>query len=340
MSRLWRIRQSKDNLPPYIPRIDNGYGRSGLLPSPFVALTTFDVVSPDKETCFSGPGDVRKHFRVMPDTRILLLSIDRDNRLEQYWKWSVARRFAEYLSTLDVVHITAPNFSFPLDVPRPEHLINRMRSLKSAEQLSAAGLSVIPHLNAFNQKDWDGWRDFLRDHPHIILVAQEFQTGLASRLRASWHIWQMRNIEQSLGRGLHLIAVGGRRHLPLLIGLSGVTVVDSMPFMRALMRRLLGNVDGKWVENLTPPGEALDDLLARNVIAYSNGVQSTIRALRRLGPLIPEPKAIAPENSFALDHAALPVSDMQLPLWPAAAGSSRTTPTPLDLGTKTARVEL
>jgi len=275
MRRHWNIVQRGSRLPLYIPLIHNGSSRSKPLASPYAALTTFDVVSPDMERLFSGPDDLRDYFRVSRGARILLLSVGKDNRLEQYWRWSAARCFAQYLSGLGVDHVTAPNFSFPRNATRPEHLTNRMRSLKSAEQMSAAGLSVIPHVNAYNQTDWDCWRDFLRDHPQITLVVQEFQTGLASRTKASWHIWQMCNIQQSLGRGLHLVAVGGRRHLPLLVGLHGLTVVDSVPFIKACKRRVLDRMNGKWIRKTTGPNETIDVLLFRNLTGYVKAIEAT-----------------------------------------------------------------
>jgi hypothetical protein len=324
--RAWQITHSANDLPTYVPHIDNGYSRSMPLPSAYVALTTFDVVPPDSERVFSGPEHLREHFRLLPDARVLLLSVGKDNRLERFWQYSESRRLAKYLATLGIAHITAPNFSFPLDVPRPEHLVNRMRSLRSAERLSGEGLSVIPHLNAFNQKDWDCWRDFLRDHPHITLIAQEFQTGLASRKKASWHVWRMCNLEQSLGRGLHLVAVGGRRHLPLLVGLSGVTIVDSVPFVRACKRRVLDHTSGRWVINETPVGKPVDDLLRRNVAAYRSIVEATARALRQIGPLVPTAEPPPVNRTGSLGDAPIPVSELQLELWPAAPSDDKMAP--------------
>ncbi len=327
--RHWNIAQVASQLPVYIPLVHNGSGRSRPLTSSYVAFTTFDVVSPETKRVFSDPCDLRKRFQVCGDAQVLLPSIGKDIRLEQYWQWSAARQFARYLAALGVAHITAPNFSFPLDVPRPEHLVNRMRSLKCAEQLSAAGLSVIPHVNAFNQKDWECWQELLRDHAHIRLVAQEFQTGLATRKKASWHIRQLCNVEQSLGRGLHLAAVGGRRHLPLLVGLPRVTVVDSVPFMRACMRRLLDQENGKRVITLTPPGEPVDDLLEKNMIAYHAAMIARIRELRRLGPLVPESKHTTSDRSGTLSPTLLPISAGQLQLWPMLPNGlhNRATPT-------------
>jgi hypothetical protein len=313
INRPWNIRYSQDDLPAYVPNIHNGSSRSTFLPSSYVALTTFDVAAPNAvRRLFRTPLELRQHFRIAPDAKVLLVSIAKDNRLEHHWRFAEERNLAEYLAQLGISHLTAPNFSFPLDVPRPEHLVNRSRSLRAAERFTAAGLSVIPHVNAFNQTDYECWRDFLKAHPHLSMVAQEFQTGLATRRRASWHIQQLCNIEQFLGRGLRMVAVGGRRHLPLLVGLSGVTITDSVPFIRTQKRRMLDYIRGKWKIHLTEEGQQLDYLLQHNVATYGRHVEIAIAALRRLGPVIPKLEEISLEpvmNSFV-------VSELQLSLWP------------------------
>jgi hypothetical protein len=171
-----------------------------------------------------------------------------------------------------------------------------------------AGLSVIPHINAFNQEDWNCWRDFLRDHAHLSMVCQEFQTGLASGTRARWHVYQMLNIEQTLGRGLQLIAAGGRRHLPLLIELSAITVIDANPFFKTHMRRRL--LDGKWQKYETPDGEPLDLLMEHNIAAYANYVEARIAFLKKTGTFSPSVRV----DLIPVEQDRKPVSDLQLPL--------------------------
>jgi len=203
-----------------------------------------------------------------------------------------------------------------LNEPRPEHLVNRSRSLREAERMAAAGLSVIPHVNAFNQRDWNCWRDFLRDHPHISMVCQEFQTGLASGKRARWHVYQMKNIEQIIGRGLQLIAAGGRRHLPLLIELSAVTIIDANPFVKTHMRRRL--VEGRWQRHATPDGEFLDQLMEDNVTAYTRYVEGRFASLREVGPESSRNEL----TSVPVEQARTPVSALQLDLWPSLRASA------------------
>jgi len=144
------------------------------------------------------------------------------------------------------------------------------------------------------------------------MVAQEFQTGLASRRKASWHIQQLCNIEQILGRGLRMVAVGGRRHLPLLVGLSAVTITDSVPFVRTQKRRLLDYTQGKWKIHLTAEGQHLDYLLQHNVGVYGRQVEIAVAALRKLGPVISKLEPIPMEPLMS----SFVVSELQLSFWP------------------------
>lgn len=317
--RNYAICHGLDNLPRYIPHVYHGSSRSGFLSSKWVALTTFDVTAPDSDRRFNGPSDLRRYFRLSDDSELLLISIGKDNRLEHHWRYSESRSLAKYLAGLGVSHITAPNFSFPLDVPRPEHLVNRSRSLCEAERFSAEGLSVIPHVNAFNQQDWECWRSFFRDHKHLSIVAQEFQTGLASRSKASWHIWQLMNIEQALGRGFRLIAVGGRRHLPLLVGLSEVTITDGNPFHKAHARQKLLN--GRWVKAPTEKGLPVDGLLEINVTNYTDLVESYYEAAKRIGPLLPTSHHDTVVEAVSASSA---VSESQLSFWPVEQNPEHT----------------
>jgi hypothetical protein len=279
-----------------------------------VALTTFDVAPPDGDRRCADGAELRRRFKLAHDCKIVLLSIGKDNRLERYWQLSESRRLPEYLAQLQIEHITVPNFSFPLDVPRTEHFVNRMRSLRSAERLSRAGLSVIPHLNGYNRRDWELWRDFLKEHSHITAVAMEFQTGLVKKKKALWHVWQLLKIEQSLGRKLHLVAVGGRRHIPILASFGLLTVVDSVPFVRAHKRRVLDFAGGKWFKRNTVPGETVDHLLRQNADAYEKLVEAVIRNWRDTGYDVFQ-RRMQPERVEVIP-ARLP-DPAQLSFWPS-----------------------
>jgi hypothetical protein len=148
--------------------------------------------------------------------------------------------------------------------------------------MSAAGLNVIPHLNAMTQKDWDCWRDFLRDHPQLFFVALEFQTGLRKPSKAKWHLSQLLNLQESLGRKLHLIAVAGRRHLRFCSELAAVTIVDAVPFVRTHKRRRLQQLHHRWAVTGSEIGEPLHALLYHNVRTYAQAVSANLGSLRRL----------------------------------------------------------
>jgi hypothetical protein len=251
--------------------IKNGSGRQEDIELPFAALPTIEVTRAriDSGGMFQTASQLKSFFHVGRNARVILISVAEDADLERYWEHSIIDSLPGRLASLGIELITSPNFSFPLDVPRTVHLVNRKRSLICAQEFSDAGICVVPHLNAVTQKDWDFWRDFLREHSHIKLVAKEFQTGGRDKRVARWHIDQLRRIEDALGRGIHLIAVGGRRHMRLLGGLSAFTIVDSVPFMRAIKRRKLGKRDGLWKMNRTPLGGPIDSILRANIAVYS-----------------------------------------------------------------------
>jgi hypothetical protein len=268
----WGIQQrSPQSLPLYIPMIQHGYRRAEPLDWPIVALPTFAVtrVGATSGQIVASTDELKLRFRLGQNTRVILVSVDGDARLENFWRKRHRHRLPEALARIGIEHITGPNFSFPINVPRTDHLTNRRRMLICCEEFSRAGLSVIPHLNGINQKDWDTWRDVLRDHKDICYVCKEFQTGGSIARIGAWHIRQVLELEQRLGRALHLIAVGGARHLNLLVELSGYTIIDSVPFMKTCFRRVWSQTTADWMFMRTSPGAPLNKFLLANIGRYS-----------------------------------------------------------------------
>jgi Domain of unknown function (DUF4417) len=282
INQRWNIGQKRTKLPTYIPHIFHGYRRSTHLAAHTVALTTYDVLRGFNggSRQVSTPEELRKKFKISPDARVILLSVGKDHRLERYWEHQDSHKLAERLAALGITYVTAPNYSFPLNVPRPEHLVNRRRTLVSAERLSSAGLSVIPHLNAVTQTDWECWRDFLRDHPQLFYVSLEFQTGLCTVRKAKWHLAQFMNLQEALGRNLHLIAIAGRRHIRFLSELPSVSIVDAVPFVKTHKRRRIQFLNNKWDVRKSEPGESLDQLLQENVDDYKKVVMKKLHDCR------------------------------------------------------------
>jgi Domain of unknown function (DUF4417) len=276
---LWKVKQIKPQLPSYVPLIHNGWGRSSRLKSDLVALTTFDVVKPNQLSSIDTPHQLRARFKIAKDARVILISVGKDRDLERFWEYMEVSKFAERLAALGIEHITAPNFSFPLNSPRTEHIVNRMRSLKCAERLSVAGLSVIPHINCYNDTDWDCWRWLLSEHKHLNIVAMEFQTGLRTRCKAEWHLTQLERLKDNIGRDLHLVAIGARRHISLMSAFGKFTVVDSVPFVRSHKHRSGQNLPSGTIVWKQDPKRSVDDLLPSNIECARSSVLTRLGAL-------------------------------------------------------------
>jgi hypothetical protein len=256
------------------------------------------------------PDSLRDKFRLARNTSIVLSSIAPDRELEAYWRERKHRQLVEGIKAIRPAHVIAPNFSLFRDVPRFDNLANIKRSLVCAEECSTAGLSVIPYVAGITTHDWERWADFLKEHEHVRMVCKEFQTGGKKKTVGDWHIDRLRELQDRLGRRLHIVAIGGRRIQPLQTQPWGVSVIDSVPFMRTMHRRRLTN-DG-WEETTTLPGAPLDDLLDHNITAYS--AQLTDRNRRGCAPPRRQPAA---EASI----------ERQLTLWPTP-----TDPTILRIG--------
>jgi hypothetical protein len=265
------LSQCTDELPLYVPLIQHGFRRITCLNIPFAAVSTFAATRASQEHHAShSPTGFRQHFRLGSTTRLILSSIGKDKRLEYFWKYRHDRRLIDRIASVNPAHIIAPNFSLFHSVPRLDNLANIKRSAKCAEEFSKAGLSVIPYLAGITTHDWLWWSGFLNEHGTISVVCKEFQTGTSSNKRALWHIQQFDDLQDRLGRPLHLIAIGGRRHLSRLRLVPRLTVIDSGPFMRTLHRRKL--TENGWIDAPTPLDAPVDALLQENLVAYANRV--------------------------------------------------------------------
>ncbi len=228
-------------LPLYVPVVHHGFRRARPLGVHAAALPGFRVMARRRDggEMFETEAQLRSAYMLSQRTRVILSCIDEDSYLENYWRVRCARRLPERLAQLGLWHIIAPNFSLPVDVPRFDNIANIRRSLICAEELSGAGLSVIPYVAGVTEHDWDFWGDFLREHKEIKFVAKEFQTGGSNLKIAEWHVAQLLRVQDKLGRGLHIVAVGGRRLLRALSKFSGTTLINADAFMKAQHRMVL-----------------------------------------------------------------------------------------------------
>lgn len=260
--------QFAEQLPAYIPVISNGTSRTRPIETPWVAIklsSLFRNKISNPTIRFESPDHLREHFLVPANAKIMVSGIDPDRQIEAYWHWRLFNDIPRALSKLGVSLTIAPNYSFILNDPRTQHLFNTKRILIAAEELFAQGIPSVPCLQAVCEADYVAWEDFLARHPEIHLVCVEFQTGLRNSRLAAKAISRIAQIQQVLGRPLHLIAVGGDRHLPeIRAAFDHWSIVDSSPFIRAHKRILMRtNSEGK-TTLATAKHMSVDDLLQSN----------------------------------------------------------------------------
>jgi hypothetical protein len=117
--------------------------------------------------------------------------------------------------------------------------------------------------------DWDFHESFLRAHPEVDQIALEFQTGLARLDRAALVFERLAAIQDRLQRRLHLFAIGASRYrTELPKRFDTFTILDSMPFMKAVKRRAAGPIRRRVAWDRAPD-EDVADLVLHNVARYA-----------------------------------------------------------------------
>lgn len=261
--------------------------------------------------------ELRTHFGLNPSARVLLLSVAQDKFLEDYWRYRGSRDIPNALAQLNVEAVTIPNFSFFTDAPRTHTLWNVARMLRVGEELSAAGVAIVPHLNASTRRDWALWRDLLRENPQIRYVCKEFQTGLREPRAGREALRAMRLLQDELGRALHPVVVGAWQFIrELAMHFSQFTLVTATPFMRTMHRRRLVTFPrDRWVMAATPKGEPLDELLEHNVARFDARVFGSIRRARGANDSARLRASGIHHSSTIAGPTASPVVGAQLSLW-------------------------
>lgn len=257
-------------LPLYVPMIRHGFRRKYPLALSTVSVNTFDVLDMKCAPKFASADEFRAKFRLAANAQVLLVSVKDDRFIEAFWKHRTKERLAA-LGALGPLSITVPNFSFFDDAPRTHTLRNLWRIVRSAEELADAGLNPIVHVNALVEEDWHTWTRVLRNAPSARYVCKEFHTGLQDPGRAAVAVESLASLRDATRHDLHVIAVAGRRVAPLLAKhFDAFTIVDSVPFIASMSRKRLvvGGASVREVDNPTPQGESLDDLLRDNIREY------------------------------------------------------------------------
>ncbi len=265
------LERPADALPRYVPVLQHGFDHEVPLEwaaFPLRALMRF------KGRRYAPIGvsaaEVRVRLGVSDATKILLVATGKDPPIESYWRWRRLHGAPDALAALGLSGAVAPNYSMFLEEPRPQHMFNRKRSLICASEWSAAGIGVVPYLQAVAPADWLYWEAFLREHVEVTHVAKEFQTGLANPERGREAIDNLARLQRLLKRRLHVVAIGAARFRGLLDERfeGSWTLIDSEPFMKAVKRRVAARVDERRVRWLPALGQDAGDLLFHNVGRY------------------------------------------------------------------------
>lgn len=263
-------------LPHYVPVLQHTGLYTGVVELPIAAIPLAQIVRADGAIPFENGDHLRARFGVGAKTKLLLVGTGKDPGLERYWRYGRAKELAPKLRALDFVGAISPNFSLFLDEPRPTHLHNRKRSLICAEEWTKAGLAVAPYLGAVTPTDWDAWRGFLAEHPEIVSVAKEFQTGNANPHRGGTTLVVLDRLQQRLGRRLHVIAIGAAQFArDLSLRFDRFTIVDSNPFMKTVKRRAMVRAQPRLAEE-SAQNEDLATLFDHNVGTWEDHLESRI----------------------------------------------------------------
>ncbi len=272
-ARPWKHVQGPTlDLPRYIPIIRHGKKRRYAFDRATVGISIRDLLprrSPERYLPIATSAKaLRDHFRLRPDARVVVSSVAPDEEIEDFWSYRNVTNVIAHLAELDIAAMTTPNFSFATNVPRTHTLYSRKRIVIVAEELSAAGIPTILHVNAENDADWDFWGDVLAGFPSIRHVVKECQTGNRKHRHGLWAVAQIDRMQDRLGRSLHPIIVGGAQYVTTLAQrFAAYTVMDSHPFMTAAHRQELI----PWGDQLRKNrrrAATIDELLERNERRY------------------------------------------------------------------------
>lgn len=282
--------QNALDLPLYVPLIDHGSRRRQPFSWPCLSLDTYNVLrlnrhmSPRYRAVADGPDALRDFFKISRNSRVILRGVGTEPQIERYWEYRDIDDAAGQLSRLSIEAAIGPNFSQFIDCPRTDHLFNRRRHLICLHEMMDKGVSPIPHCSATSPGDWSFWRSFLRSNSSLHTVAFEFQTGNKSPVEGLKAIRQFEALQQAIGRPIHLILVGGAQFVEEAARrFANLTILDSVPFFKALHRQLACVTQGalSWDPVLTLRNQDVDWILASNVAAYSEWIATRASNQRR-----------------------------------------------------------
>lgn len=284
--RIGPMQQRDVRLPVYVPLVHHGYSRQSRLHGEAVAICPYNFLKLKNGCYVSKVKDqvsLRQKFGIANGAKLILCGTAKDKPIEKYWAYRRRDKTMDLIAAINPDLYIAPNFSMFLDVPRPDNLFNIKRQLLCLSELSAAGVSVVPHISATMPHDWNNWKSFLTEHIDIQHIAFNFQTGYTKLHEGGKALTRLIRLQQDLGRDLSLLMIGGSQFVSdAMMHFARLTVIDSTPFMKSYMRRRLvmnGTNKRYWVKSPTAPKAPIDTLLQSNVDSYADQIARKVGRL-------------------------------------------------------------
>lgn len=241
------------------------------------------------ETRLGTPDDLRREYRLAPDTTVILTGIGEDAPIERWWGLGEKQRrgLIKAMRGAGVAMVTVPNYSLTVNAPRWDdlHAMKRI-GLVHAEFLSE-GMPAALHVNGRTDQDFDRWTEFVAAREEITHIAYEFTTGSRWAHRREQHVAWLSAFAVNAGRPLHLIVRGGTDLLKEFVAaFAHVTVLETDSFMWTMKRQqavMRGNSGVRRRPAPTEKGAPLDDLLAINLAANRTHIESRLGVPRQDG---------------------------------------------------------
>jgi len=313
------IAPKSDEIPEYLTLIQGGVCFQRSLSLRFAALNLVEIFHGDKSNKLSFGErpltsiSLRAEWGLPLNTPIILSGVAKDPDLERIWSNHRVKGLARKIADLDVVAVTAPNFTFWRNAPRLENLCNRRRMFRFAEALAAEGVAVIPHLNSTNDHDWQWMRDFYRFHPELETVCMEFRTGNRRKEIKQRKINALRHFRDELGRDIHPFIIGNiEAAAQVRKYFSKVTAIDSTPALKTVKRQkavLKNEKIATWRKQPVASRACMADLFEANYLYHQDYVMRKMQTALGI-----EEGTVAPERHRRILKGSSQLVQGELPL--------------------------
>ncbi len=258
-------------LPAYAPHFYHGYSREGLLETDIAAIPLHALYKRrDGSPKFASRAEVAAEFGIHEDTKIILVGSGHDASIEAWWRLSEKRKpLLDMIGDHGYELVTGPNYSLFTNQIRWDDMHSLKRIAITQQEFAAAGVPCALHLNARTPRDYERLVEYLKERGEITHVVFEFGTVWRWPLRRTFHLQHLAHVANAVGRPLHITMIGGMDAVPALAqAYAKITVVDAVPFLKAVKRQQLtenNNLKLRSDPRPTAQDEPISALLSHNI---------------------------------------------------------------------------